>query len=120
MLGTDSIGDVDGVRCGGLNTLFDGVYVPSMIGTLLREFTFAHAQQLESVLVRLRAPPNKLRNGKVVLRYRHLRRREETSPISVHCRDQRPLHAPVSTTFLVAVEPDAETRPPRRLSRPLL
>jgi len=27
-----------------------GVYVPSTIGTLLREFTFGHARQLESVL----------------------------------------------------------------------
>ena len=31
-------------------TLFDGVYAPSTIGTLLREFSFGHARQLESVL----------------------------------------------------------------------
>jgi hypothetical protein len=30
--------------------LFSGVYAPSTIGVLLREFTFGHARQLESVL----------------------------------------------------------------------
>jgi hypothetical protein len=30
--------------------LFDGVYAPSTLGTLLREFSFGHARQLESVL----------------------------------------------------------------------
>ncbi len=34
----------------GMTTLFDGVYAPSTVGTLLREFTFGHARQLESVL----------------------------------------------------------------------
>jgi hypothetical protein len=48
--GADSIDDVDVVRSGGMKTLFDGVYAPSTIGTLLREFTFGHARQLESVL----------------------------------------------------------------------
>ena len=48
--GADSIDDVDVVRAGGMKTLFDGVYAPSTIGTLLREFTFGHARQLESVL----------------------------------------------------------------------
>ena len=48
--GADSIDDVDLVRCGGMKTLFDGVYAPSTIGTLLREFSFGHARQLESVL----------------------------------------------------------------------
>jgi hypothetical protein len=33
-----------------MKTLFDGVYAPSTIGTLLREFTFGHARQLEAVL----------------------------------------------------------------------
>ena len=33
-----------------MKTLFDGVYAPSTIGTLLREFSFGHARQLESVL----------------------------------------------------------------------
>jgi hypothetical protein len=48
--GADCIDDVDLVRSGGMKTLFDGVYAPSTIGTLLREFTFGHARQLESVL----------------------------------------------------------------------
>jgi len=48
--GADSIDDLDIVRSGGMRTLFDGVYAPSTIGTLLREFTFGHARQLESVL----------------------------------------------------------------------
>ena len=48
--GADCIDDIDVVRAGGINTLFDRVYAPSTIGTLLREFTFGHARQLESVL----------------------------------------------------------------------
>jgi hypothetical protein len=48
--GADSIDDLDIVRCGGMKALFDGVYAPSTIGTLLREFSFGHARQLESVL----------------------------------------------------------------------
>jgi Transposase DDE domain group 1 len=48
--GADCIEDVDIVRSGGMKTLFGGVYAPSTVGTLLREFTFGHARQLESVL----------------------------------------------------------------------
>ena len=48
--GADSSEDSDIVRSGGMKTLFGGVYAPSTIGTLLREFTFGHARQLESVL----------------------------------------------------------------------
>ncbi len=48
--GADCIDDIDVVRSGGMNTLFDGVYAPSTMGTLLREFTFGHARQLESVV----------------------------------------------------------------------
>lgn len=48
--GADSIDDVDVLRSGGMKTLFHGVYAPSTIGTLLREFSFGHARQLESVL----------------------------------------------------------------------
>ena len=48
--GADSIDDLDSLRAGGMKTLFDGVYAPSTVGTLLREFTFGHARQLESVL----------------------------------------------------------------------
>jgi hypothetical protein len=48
--GADSIDDLDVVRSGGMKTLFGAVYAPSTIGTLLREFSFGHARQLESVL----------------------------------------------------------------------
>ena len=48
--GADCIDDIDVLRSGGMKTLFDAVYAPSTIGTLLREFTFGHARQLESVL----------------------------------------------------------------------
>lgn len=48
--GADSIDDIDLLRSGGCAELFDGVYAPSTVGTLLREFTFGHAKQLESVL----------------------------------------------------------------------
>ena len=48
--GADCIDDIDLLRSGGMQTLFDGVYAPSTVGTLLREFTFGHARQLESVL----------------------------------------------------------------------
>jgi hypothetical protein len=48
--GADCIDDIDVLRSGGMASLFDGVYAPSTIGTLLREFTFGHARQLESVL----------------------------------------------------------------------
>jgi hypothetical protein len=48
--GADSIDDIDLLRSGGCRELFDGVYAPSTVGTLLREFTFGHARQLESVL----------------------------------------------------------------------
>src|SRR5690349_24086489 len=48
--GADSIDDLDMLRAGGMPILFDDVYAPSTVGTLLREFTFGHARQLESVL----------------------------------------------------------------------
>jgi hypothetical protein len=48
--GADSIQDLDVLRAGGMPILFDGVYAPSTLGTLLREFSFGHARQLESVL----------------------------------------------------------------------
>ena len=48
--GAGCIDDVEVLRSGGMKTLFGGVYAPSTIGTLLREFTFGHARQLESVL----------------------------------------------------------------------
>ena len=48
--GADSIEDLDALRAGGMPILLDHVYAPSTLGTLLREFTFGHARQLESVL----------------------------------------------------------------------
>src|SRR3954464_14970534 len=48
--GADSIDDLDVLRAGGMSIVFDGVYAPSTLGTLLREFSFGHARQLESVL----------------------------------------------------------------------
>lgn len=48
--GADSIDDMDLLRSGGMSALFNGVYAPSTVGTLLREFTFGHTKQLESVL----------------------------------------------------------------------
>jgi hypothetical protein len=48
--GADSIDDLDMLRAGGMPILFDGVYAPSTLGTLLRESSFGHARQLESVL----------------------------------------------------------------------
>jgi hypothetical protein len=48
--GADSIDDLDMLRAGGTPILFDGVYAPSTLGTLLQEFSFGHARQLESVL----------------------------------------------------------------------
>ncbi len=48
--GADSIDDIDLLRSGGMTHHFAGVYAPSTVGTLLREFSFGHARQLESVL----------------------------------------------------------------------
>jgi hypothetical protein len=49
-VGADSIDDLDALRAGGMPILFDKVYAPTTLGTLLREFSFGHARQLESVL----------------------------------------------------------------------
>src|SRR4051812_42245456 len=48
--GADGIDDLDMLRASEMPILFDGVYAPSTLGTLLREFSFGHARQLESVL----------------------------------------------------------------------
>ena len=48
--GADSIEDLNVLRAGGMPILFDDVYAPTTLGTLLREFSFGHARQLESVL----------------------------------------------------------------------
>lgn len=44
--GADCIDELDVIRCGGMTTLFDGVYAPTTLGILLREFTFGHTKQL--------------------------------------------------------------------------
>jgi hypothetical protein len=47
--GADSIEDMDLLRHGGMDRLFDGVRAPSTLGTFLRSFTFGHVRQLDSV-----------------------------------------------------------------------
>jgi len=48
--GADSIDDLQVVRSGGMKRLFGGVYAPSTLGILLREFTHGHVRQLDAVL----------------------------------------------------------------------
>ena len=50
--GADSIDDLDVIRCGGMNKLFDGVYASATLGIFLREFTHGHTRQLSAVLRR--------------------------------------------------------------------
>jgi hypothetical protein len=47
--GADSIDDMDLLRHGAMDRLFDGVRAPSTLGTFLRSFTFGHVRQLDSV-----------------------------------------------------------------------
>jgi hypothetical protein len=47
--GADSITDMDLLRHGGMNRLFDGIRAPSTLGTFLRLFTFGHIRQLDAV-----------------------------------------------------------------------
>ena len=51
--GADSIADMDLLRHGGMDRLFDGVRAPSTLGTFLRSFTFGHVRQLDSVAAEL-------------------------------------------------------------------
>jgi hypothetical protein len=51
--GADSIDDMDLLRHGAMNGLFDGVRAPSTLGTFLRSFTFGHVRQLDAVAARL-------------------------------------------------------------------
>ncbi len=53
--GADSIDDMDLLRHGGMNRLFDEVRAPSTLGTFLRLFTFGHVRQLDAVAARLLA-----------------------------------------------------------------
>ena len=47
--GADCIDDLDVIRTGVTKRLFDGVYAPTTLGTLLREFTGGHVRQLQAV-----------------------------------------------------------------------
>jgi hypothetical protein len=50
--GADSIDDMDLLRHGGMQRLFNGVRAPSTLGTFLRSFTFGHVRQLDAVASR--------------------------------------------------------------------
>ena len=50
--GADSIDDLDVLRHGGMDRLFDGVRAPSTLGTFLRSVTFGHVRQLDAVATR--------------------------------------------------------------------
>lgn len=50
--GADSIDDMELLRHGGMNTLFDRIYAPSTLGSFLRAFTFGHIRQLDAVASR--------------------------------------------------------------------
>ncbi|TSI14225.1 IS1380 family transposase [Brevibacterium aurantiacum] len=51
--GADSIDDMNILRHGGTNRLFDRVYAPSTLGSFLRSFSFGHVRQLDAISVRL-------------------------------------------------------------------
>jgi hypothetical protein len=53
--GADSISDMDLLRHGGMNRVFDGIRAPSTLGTFLRAFTFGHVRQLDAVAAELLA-----------------------------------------------------------------
>ena len=46
--GADTIDGLDRLRHGGMGHLFDQVYAPSTLGSLLRVFTFGHVRQLQA------------------------------------------------------------------------
>lgn len=47
--GADSIDDMAILRHGAMETVFDGCYAPSTLGSFLRSFTFGHVRQLDAV-----------------------------------------------------------------------
>ncbi len=53
--GADSISDMDVLRHGGMDRLFEQVRAPSTLGTFLRLFRFGHVRQLDAVATRLLA-----------------------------------------------------------------
>jgi hypothetical protein len=52
LAGADSIDDLDLLRHGGMDKVFDDVRAPSTLGTFLRGFTFGHVRQLDAVAAR--------------------------------------------------------------------
>ncbi len=50
--GADSIDDVDLLRHGGVDRVFERAYAPSTLGSFLRAFTFGHVRQLDAVASR--------------------------------------------------------------------
>lgn len=50
--GADSIDDMDQLRHGGMNRLFDNIYAPSTLGSFLRMFTLGHVRQLDAIASR--------------------------------------------------------------------
>jgi hypothetical protein len=53
--GADSINDMDLLRHGAMNRLFEQVRAPSTLGTFLRLFRFGHVRQLDAVAARFLA-----------------------------------------------------------------
>lgn len=47
--GADSINDINHLRHGGMNRLFDHIYAPSTLGSFLRSFTIGHIRQLDAI-----------------------------------------------------------------------
>jgi hypothetical protein len=47
--GADSISDMDLLRHGGMDRLFEGVRAPTTLGTHLRGFTFGHVRRLDAI-----------------------------------------------------------------------
>jgi Transposase DDE domain group 1 len=47
--GADSIDDLDALRHGGMDKLFDGIRAPSTLGSFLRAFTWGNVRQLDTV-----------------------------------------------------------------------
>ena len=53
--GADSISDLDVLRHGGMDRVFDGLRAPTTLGTHLRGYQFGHVRQLDAVASRLLA-----------------------------------------------------------------
>src|SRR3954471_24026522 len=53
--GADSIDDMDLLRHGAMDRLFQGMRAPSTLGTFLRAFRFGHVRQLDAVAARVLA-----------------------------------------------------------------